>query len=377
MRLAPGFGGGGSRAGLLEVKFFVGLVLAAMVVLVGCSSGSSASDRTASSARTATSASGSDARSDAAAQPSPGCANSSQPASGLTKQTISVGGAQRTYRRYLPGAAHAGPLPVVINIHGLTSSADQQAAITAFEPLGEREGFIVLSPEGGGAPSHFDIGARADNPDVVFIRSMLDEVGAATCVDMARVYATGLSDGGIMSSVLACFLSDRIAAVGVVSGIQHAAGCEPSHPMPMMVFWGKDDRILPFCGGVGPFVLALITNSPIPTPAPPQCPPANFLGFPPVEQVVTEWADTDDCNPEPAVSNAGVNVELRAFSGCGGDATIQVYVVADGGHSWPGSKVMQALSATSAAAIIGQTTDAVDATELIWAFFRQHALTAQ
>src|SRR5439155_26480744 len=192
---------------------------------------------------------------------------------------------------------------------------------------------------------------------------MLDEVGAATCLDMARVYATGLSDGGLMSSILACFLSDRIAAIGLVSGITHPASCAPSHPMPLIVFWGTEDRVLPFCGGVGPVALALVANQPIPTPGPPQCPPASYLSFPPVEQVVRDWAAADGCNAEPEVASAASDVERRTFSSCSDDAVVQLYVVKGGGHSWPGSKAMEALSATVAVSILGQTTDEVDATE--------------
>lgn len=355
------------------MKYLAGIAVCAFTLLAACSSGSSASDRTA----TSTAGPDPNVQADAPAQPSAGCANSSPPASGLTKQTISAGGAERTYRRYLPASAGSRPLPVVINIHGLTSSADQQAAFTAFEPLGEREGFVVLTPEGGGRPSQFNIGvASPDNPDVVFIKSMLDEVGAVTCLDMARVYATGLSDGGLMSSILACYLSDRIAAIGVVSGIKLPAGCAPSHAMPLIVFWGTEDRVLPFCGGIGAAVLALIANQPIPTPSAPQCPPTNYLSFPPVEQVVGEWAATDGCNAEPEVVSATSHVERRTFSNCARGATVQFYVVNGGGHSWPGSKVMEALSATAAVSILGQTTDEVDATELIWSFFREHALTS-
>jgi polyhydroxybutyrate depolymerase len=114
---------------------------------------------------------------------------------------------------------------VVINLHGLTSNIDQQIVITGFEQLAEQEKFVVLTPQALGTPTQWTPANTADNADVAFIGSMLDELAATTCVDVARVYSTGISDGGIMSAVLACRMSDRIAAVGLVSGITHPAVC--------------------------------------------------------------------------------------------------------------------------------------------------------
>ncbi len=119
---------------------------------------------------------------------------------------------------------------------------------------------------------------------------------------------------------------------------------------------------------------ALTRNEPLPAPADPVCPPDNFNRFPPVEQVVGEWATTDGCNASPGIRAISADVELRLFAGCGHGAEIDFYVVADGGHTWPGSKLMEAISKTAAASIIGFTTDDIDATKLIWSFFKRFAL---
>lgn len=355
------------------MAFGAGAVVLALA-LASCSGGGS---KTATPSPTATAiAVAPSAVSDAPARPSAGCTGTGALAPGASTQTISIGGTERTYRRYLPDNGRQGPRPVVINLHGLTSNIDQQVALSAFEPLASRERFIVLTPQGLGQPAGWSIEADASNPDIAFIKAMLDEVEAKACVDTARVYSTGLSDGGIMSSLLACFMSDRIAAVGLVSGIVHPSACKPGRPVPMMVFWGEKDVVLPYCGGVGPIISALIAGKPLASVPPPACPPASYSGFPPVEQVVGEWASTDGCGATPAVLQAGSDVEERVFTGCGGGASVRFFVVSDGGHTWPGSKVMEALSASAAAAIIGHTTDAVDATRLIWAFFQGYALAA-
>ena len=316
-----------------------------------------------------------DAVSPAPAQPSPGCTAPTPAPSGTALETITVGGAERTYRRYLPEGAVAGPRPLVIDLHGLTSNIGQEVAITAFEALAAQEQFIVLTPQGGGTPSHWDLTNRGDNTDVAFIDAMLQEVEAASCVDAARVYSTGISDGGIMSALLGCLRADRIAAVGLVSGITHPDGCQPARPVPMMVFWGDKDVVLPFCGGLGPIVSSLIANKPLTADASNAvCPPAQFNGFPPVEDVVAAWAATDGCDPAPSVLPVTAAIEQRVFGSCTQDAALRFYIIAGGGHTWPGSKLMQALSATSVASVIGFTTGDVDATKLIWAFFRGYAL---
>ena len=365
------------RTAARRLVLFGAGVVALAAVLASCSSGGGgAKPSNASPTRAATLAVAPTAVSEAPARPSAGCNGTAALMPGASTQEISVGGIERTYRRYLPDDGQEGPRPLVINLHGLSSNADQQAVLSAFEPLAAQEHFIVLTPQGEGKPAGWSITATASNPDIVFIKAMLDEAEATACVDTARVYSTGLSNGGIMSALLACEMSDRIAAVGLVSGIVHPAGCRPSRPVPMMVFWGEKDVVLPFCGGVGPIVAALIAGRPLDATAAPTCPPANSNGFPPVEDVVGDWAASDGCGSTPAVLQAGSDVEERIFTGCGGDASIRFFVVSDGGHTWPGSKVMEALSASPAASIIGHTTDEVDATRLIWAFFRGYALAS-
>jgi polyhydroxybutyrate depolymerase len=312
--------------------------------------------------------------SDAPPRPSAGCHGAAALSPGASAQTIEVGGDERTYRRYLPDDGRQGPRPIVINLHGLSSNIQQQVAITGFELLAAAEKFIVLTPQGEGQIPGWAVTASGSNPDVAFIQAMLDDVEAAACVDTARVYAAGLSNGAILSSLLACLLADRVAAVGLVSGILHPANCAPARPVPAIVFWGLKDVVLPFCGGVGPVISALLQGRPLAFAPPPTCPPADDRGFPPVEQVVAAWAATDGCASTPSVVAVGDEVEERIYAGCGGGSSLRFFVVADGGHTWPGSAVMAALSASPAATIIGHTTDEIDATRLIWTFFKQYAL---
>lgn len=295
------------------------------------------------------------------------------PPSGAETETIDVGGVSRTYRRFVP-SAHEGPMPVVVDLHGLLETIDIEREVTQFEALAESEGFVVLTPQGLGTPPGWDMAQSRANKDIPFINAMLDEVESGVCVDTARVYAAGISNGGMMSSLLACYEPQRFAAVGLVSGILHPSDCDASRPMPMVIFWGKQDPTLPYCGGVGPGILALLRGTPVASAPPPKCPPDNSLGFPPVEDVVASWANSNGCGTDPARSAVAAHVERRIYPGCAKGAALEFYVIADGGHAWPGSKVMEAIDGTAAAALVGHTTDEIDATKLIWQFFQRYAV---
>jgi polyhydroxybutyrate depolymerase len=306
----------------------------------------------------------------APARPSAGCSTSGATAPGAQPdQKMTVDGVERTYRLYVPPAATTGtPMPVVLNLHGLTSNIDQESAVSQYEPLAVREGFVVITPQGLGQPSRWGFENVPGNPDLPFFEALLDQVEARVCVDTARVYSSGISNGGMMSSTLACQFGGRIAAIGLVSGIREPNGCTPpDKATPVMVFWGTKDAVLPYAGGLGAGLMQVLG---LKAPAPSST--ENF-GFPPVEQVVGEWATHDGCRVGPTVFPIGSEVEERVWSGCADDAQVRFYVVADGGHNWPGSKVMAARSASNS--LFGMTTVQVDATALMWEFFRGYALT--
>jgi polyhydroxybutyrate depolymerase len=293
--------------------------------------------------------------------------------------TLVSGGKVRTYLRYVPpGTSPETALPIVLDLHGLGSNMTQQEAVTQFEALAAKEHFIVLTPNGLNA--RWNTINQRPNEDLNFIEALLDHTMLDQCVDAARVYSTGYSDGGLMSSVLACQLANRITAIAVVSGLTHGPDCAPSRPVPVMVFWGRQDLVLPFYGGLGDALRDLLSGKPVPAhlkaPTAP-VPVAHQDGFPPVEQVVSSWADTDGCSSTPTKAVVASDVEERVFTNCRTGSVNRFYVVSDGGHAWPGSKVeadVGKASPNGQAAIIGYTTTNIDATDLIWKFFRQYAL---
>jgi len=367
-----------------------GIVLALTVALVAaaCSSSSGASSQHAANGATATTAGPSVEPAGVSALPaqrSVGCAARVATAHPVKTGEVTLSllseGKVRTYLRYVPpGVSPTTPLPIVLDLHGLGSNMTQQEAVTQFEKLAATEHFIVLTPNG--LDSRWNTIDQRPNADVFFIEQLRDRTMLQQCVDAARVYSTGYSDGGLMSSVLACQLANRITAIAVVSGLTHGPACSPSRPVPVMVFWGKQDLVLPFYGGLGEALRDLLSGKPVPAhleaPTAP-VPVAQQDGFPPVEQVVSSWADTDGCSSTPTKVAVASDVEERIFTNCRTGSANRFYVVSDGGHAWPGSKVeadVGRASPNGQAAIIGYTTTNVSATDLIWKFFKQYALSS-
>jgi polyhydroxybutyrate depolymerase len=258
-----------------------------------------------------------------------------------------VEGADRTYVLYVP-ASYDGtrPVPVVLNFHGFGSNAEQQIAYGDFRPLADREGFLVVAPDGQGTPRHFNLlGALpGEQDDVTFTRALIDHLEAAFCVDSRRVYATGMSNGGALTSVLACRASDRLAAFGSVAAVIFLGGC--GRPAPIAAFAGTSDPVVPYEGGTI------------------KC--CGGSSYPPTEETMAKWASHDGCDNAPADSRLSAMVRLRQFEGCQAGAEVRLYTIEGGGHTWPGTRVEVPL--------LGTTTKEIDASEVLWTFFAAHPL---
>ncbi|MBA2544154.1 MAG: hypothetical protein H0V17_31205, partial [Deltaproteobacteria bacterium] len=145
--------------------------------------------------------------------------------------------------------------PIVLNIHGLSSSGADQAELTHMIESSNAHGFIAVHPNGTGSPRGWNGGdccnpAAASNvDDAAFIAKVIDEVEATLCADADRIYAIGMSNGAFLANRLACELADRIAAIGAVSGVLGIDACTPSRPVPVFHVHGTSDFVVPFGGG--------------------------------------------------------------------------------------------------------------------------------
>jgi polyhydroxybutyrate depolymerase len=181
---------------------------------------------------------------------------------------------------------------------------------------------------------------------VGFVLAVLDQVERELPVDRGRVFATGISNGGMLAYRLACDASDRFAAIAPVSATLVTDGCSPTVPVSVLHIHGLADGNVPFDGGV---------------------PTKNFQPNPPAYRPVREALDAfvraDGCEPDPRVRTRGV-VTTERWRGCDGRSAVELVTIADGGHSWPGGKQM--------ARVLDPPSTALDATSAIVAFFAAH-----
>lgn len=265
-------------------------------------------------------------------------------------ETFAVGGVDRSYALSVPDSYRGDrPVPVVFEFHGFGSNGMQQLLYGNFGPEAQKDGFIVVAPDGQGSGGgrHFNLqGAAGEADDVAFTLALLDRLEATLCLDAKRVYATGMSDGGGMTSVLACRAADRFAAFGSVALVFHLPGCAPGRPVPIMAFHGTADPIVPFAGG------------------PVHC--CGGASVPDVPGTMVAWAAQDRCSATPDEAMLSAMVLRRSWPGCAGASAVVLYAIQGGGHTWPGT-------AFSFGAL-GVTTHEIDASQTLWDFFRAHPL---
>ena len=262
------------------------------------------------------------------------------------ERTISFGGQDRTYHLHVPSGYDRAPTALVLNFHGFTSNAGQQEYFSVMSEAADREGFAVAYPQGTGVSPSWNAGlccgsaAQNEVDDVGLTAAIIDAVAAEMCLDPARVYSTGFSNGGFLSHRLACELSDRIAAIAPVAGVMGIEECNPGRPVPVLHFHGTADALVPIDGG-------------------------GVSGFPSVAETVDDWAERDGCSGEPQVSFDEGDAHCERRDACDQGAAVELCVIDGGGHTWPGGRVPAAA---------GKTSTDISATDRMWAFFRDHPM---
>ncbi|MBN2549821.1 MAG: hypothetical protein JXB15_11725 [Anaerolineales bacterium] len=264
-------------------------------------------------------------------------------------------GEKRAYLLYVPESYNpAVPTPLVISIHGFAEWPAHQMQISRWNRLADRDGFIVVYPSGTRFPlrwrTHGALDGQANSMlDVTFISDLIDSLSADYNIDPTRIFANGLSNGGGMSFVLSCKLSERIAAFGGVSGayLLPWEDCNPARPVPAILFHGTADPIVPYQGG----------------------PSGMFdIPFPSIPEWVGVLAQRNGCVEAYQQQPASGDVSGIQYTGC--DADVIFYTIVGGGHSWPGGEPLPQ-------SIVGYTTMDIDATQMMWEFFQQHPLAGE
>ena len=274
--------------------------------------------------------------------------------SSTAQQTINASithdGIERDYILYVPeiydGSTAA---PLVLNFHGFGSSASQQMFYGDFRDIADTEGFLLVHPEGTtfignqfwnvGFP-----GLSSNIDDVGFTEALIDELATLYAIDLDRVYATGMSNGGFMSFLLACQLSEKIAAVASVTGSMTQDtfdDCNAQHPTPVLQIHGTEDDV----------VLYNENNLSLPIP-----------------DVISYWVDHNNCETTPTTTTLpdvdvsdGSTIEYSVYEDGDNGITTEHMKVIGGGHTWPGSVLN-----------LAGTNQDIDASMEIWLFFSRY-----
>jgi polyhydroxybutyrate depolymerase len=218
---------------------------------------------------------------------------------GNSTLTIQSSGMMRSYILHVPPKYDGKTrMPLVIEMHGKGSSAQQEISWSGWAAKADAVGFVVIYPQGlyaswNAGPPGCPILMCCCEPaqdykidDASFIRALVTKTAQDGCIDLKRVYATGLSNGGIMSQWLACDAADMFAAVAPVSG-PNMIDCKPSRPISVVLYRGTQDTGVIYNGGaqmpgghVWPSAMAdfgkwrnldQCTDTPMPMPMHPAC----------------------------------------------------------------------------------------------------------
>jgi len=279
-------------------------------------------------------------------------------------RTLIVAERQRSYFVHVPRSYDATkPVPVVLAFHGGGSNARQMEHFCGLTDKAEAEGFLVVYPSGtgrteqlltwnGGNCCGYAHHEKVD--DVEFVRNLLDDLAKVAKVDADRIYATGMSNGAIMSYLLASELSDRIAAIAPVGGPMGTRDCHPQRPVPVLHFHGTDDKFAPFKGGRGERSLSQTE-------------------FYSVEHSIGCWVKANECRGEPVVIEEkprvadGTTITRKTWGGGNADSEVVLIEIRGAGHTWPGRQ--------PALLYLGKSTKNISANDELWEFFKKHPRT--
>ncbi len=263
------------------------------------------------------------------------------------QETFLHDGLQREYLIYVPNSYNISKTcPLVLNLHGYGSNANQQSIYADFRTLAERDTFIIVCPNGtndlsGSRHWNADNGTIVD--DIGFLSNLIDYLLSQYNIDASKVYSTGMSNGGFMSYKLACDLSNKIAKIASVTGSMNLVqynNCFPGTDIPIMQIHGTSDLTVPYNGST--FSVS-------------------------INDLIAFWINNNQCNTTaeiynfPNTNTSDNSSASRYIYYKGTEESVILIKVEGGGHTWPGSIDVPAF---------GNTCKDFNASEEIWEFFK-------
>jgi polyhydroxybutyrate depolymerase len=238
------------------------------------------------------------------------------PAGRSTDVPWTADGVSRSALVHPSAKAATGPDPIVIVLHGYGGFGLEIERISELSDAADERGWFVVYPQGIGQPQEWSYatGGFGHGNDIAFIRQIVTDLAAAGCGDSKRVIVAGISQGGWLSDMVGCELSDLVVGVVSVAARDFGWSCSPARPVAFTAVSGVLDEVLPYDGG--------------PVNAPP---PITEVGS--VDDWLAARATSRACTGEPKEQRVSDHVVVERWSGC--VAPVALYRVEDGGHSWP------------------------------------------
>jgi polyhydroxybutyrate depolymerase len=302
------------------------------------------------------------------------CADGRAPAAGSLapgdhELRLEHGGRERSYRLHLPPHAGAHPLPLVLAFHGGGGNARGFQRYAGLDPLAERDGFLVAYPNGSSrlfeerlltwnAGDCCGFASDTGVDDVGFALAVIEDVARQTALDRARVYATGHSNGAMLSYRLAAEASDRIAAIAPVAAAP-AIDSLPTRPVPVLHIQSVDDPRALYAGGVTETLGRSIRHRP-------------------AEAELARWRERDGCPSEAEIREerslptaSGMHTaSLLVWAPCAGGSEVRLWRLRGAGHGWPGADPVLPER------VMGPRSDVIRAADEAWRFLARFSLQA-
>lgn len=271
--------------------------------------------------------------------------------------TLEHDGLKRSYLVHVPPSYKPGtPVPLLVSLHGGGANMEYQASDEHYGQISksDREGFVVVFPNGysrlpGGKLATFNAGNCCGNArdrnidDVGFIRKMIDNLTQQLDIDRRKIFATGMSNGGLMAHRLACEMSDTFKAIAPVAGTDNTKSCSPANPVAVLQIHARDDDNLPFNGGKG-------KNSR----------GSAVTDFTAVPESIARWVKRNGCAAPAKRVLDKPGAYCERYSPCRDNAEVELCVTETGAHSWPGGGKSHSGQMPSKAII---------ANDVMWDFF--------
>lgn len=278
--------------------------------------------------------------------------------------TMNRDGYERIYLVHFPPKEKMNkPLPLLFHLHGGGGTAKNTPSLTfgRFNDLADSEGFIMVYPDSvdknwnDGRILEGEQAWKENIDDVGFIVAIVEELKKHYNIDSDKIFTSGMSNGGFMSSRLICDRSDIFSGAAILTATlstSYLPKCNPTNPVAVMIMNGTEDKLVPYNGGE-----VMVFNKPR----------GEIIS---TDDYVDFWKNKNECTTkEPTITlhdvyDDGTIVKIDTYENCETGSALVLYKIEGGGHTWPGGK--QYLGKW----LIGNTSNEINACDEIWHFFK-------